>query len=131
MKPNLMRKKRKKGFGLMALVITSTFFAAFGQYFIKKGLNQASIASLSDLLSLLNFSFIFGFGLYGVGAVMLIMALREGKLSLVYPIISLGFIWVALLGSYLLKETLSLANWLGIMVIIGGASFVGLGDKHG
>lgn len=131
MKPNLMQKKGKKRFGLIALVIISTFFAAFGQYFIKKGLNQTAITSLQDLMGLLNFSFVFGFGLYGVSAVMLVIALRKGKLSVLYPIISLGFIWVALLGLYLLKETLSFANWLGIIVIIGGASLVGMGEGHG
>jgi drug/metabolite transporter (DMT)-like permease len=121
--------KKKNWAYPIILVIISTFFAAFGQYFIKKGLNQISIFSLPALLG--NFSLIFGFFLYGIGAILVVTALRKGKLSVLYPLISLGFIWLALLAAFFLGEILSLANWLGIAIIILGITFVGIGGQNG
>jgi drug/metabolite transporter (DMT)-like permease len=121
--------KKKNWAYAIILVIVSTFFAAFGQYFIKKGLNQISIFSLLALLG--NFSLILGFFLYGIGAILVVTALRKGKLSVLYPLISLGFVWLALLAAFFLGEILSLANWLGIAIIILGITFVGMGGQSG
>jgi drug/metabolite transporter (DMT)-like permease len=110
------------------LIVICTFFAAAGQYFIKVGMNQMALPI--TLMGLINFSLIFGFFLYAIGAVLMIIALRAGSLSVLYPIISLGFIWVALIGVNLLGETLTAINWVGIASIIFGCSFIGLSERY-
>jgi uncharacterized membrane protein len=109
------------------LVIICTLFTASGQYFIKKGLSNAG--AKTSLLAYINMTMIGGLILYGLGALLLIWALRKGSLSVLYPLISLGFIWAALLGLSFLGETVSLLNWIGIVGIIMGVSIIGGSDK--
>ena len=45
-----------------------------------------------------------GYTLYGINTLMLVLALREGELSMLYPIIALTYVWVTLLSYLLLKE---------------------------
>jgi len=110
------------------LIIICTFVTAAGQYFIKRGMNELVLPL--TLAGLINLSIIFGFFLYGIGAVLMIIALRSGSLSVLYPLISLGFIWVAFISTRLLGEILSLTNWIGIVSIIIGCSFIGLSEKY-
>lgn len=105
-------------------VILCTFFTATGQYCIKMGLKN-----VTSILGLINSYMIVGLSLYFVGAILLIIALSKGSLSVLYPIISLGFIWVSLLGIYFLSESLSVLNWLGIACIIIGITFIGFSER--
>lgn len=108
----------------MLTVAACTLFTASGQYYIKLGLNKAT-----SLLGLINFYIALGFLFYFISAVMLIIALRKGSLSVLYPIISLGFVWVALLGTILLGEVLTFVNWIGIASIMIGITFIGFSEE--
>jgi uncharacterized membrane protein len=126
------------------LALLSTLFAAFGQLFFKLGaelnikaildtiLNQNLILTLSTLYSnpilKLGTILFLGFVLYGFGAILLILALRKGELSVIYPIFAANYIWVAILSSYFLSEFISISNWLGIATIVLGISFIGYGS---
>ena len=63
-----------------------------------------------------------GYSLYGVNTLMLVLALKDGELSVLYPIIALTFVWVTLLSYGLLHEE---PNWLkniGIATIVTGVA---------
>jgi transporter family protein len=53
-------------------------------------------------------------------------ALKLGPAAQVAPIDKLSVVMVALFGVFLLGESLSLKNWLGVMMIAGGAALVAL-----
>ena len=110
----------------IALVATCTILTSFGQYFIKQGADR-----ISSILSIINLPLFIGLSLYGVGAILLIIALKYGHLSVLYPVIALGFIWVALLGTFLLQETLHTPNWIGIGAIVIGVACIGIGGNNG
>ena len=44
-----------------------------------------------------------GYFLYGLGAVLFTLALRDGELSVLYPVISLTYVWVAILSVPILE----------------------------
>ena len=123
-KINLSKKPGKTPLWAILLVVMSTLLNAVGQYFLKKG-----ITNVTNLMQLINPYLIVGFGLYGISAVVLILALKHGSLSVLYPVIAVGFIWVALMGRSLLHEQITILNWVGIGVIIIGVSIIGRGDK--
>ena len=54
-----------------------------------------------------------GYCLYGLGAVLFTIALRDGELSVLYPVISLTYVWVAILSVPILHEKLSISHWKG------------------
>ena len=69
-----------------------------------------------------------GVALYGVGTVLFIPALRGGDLSVLYPFVSLNYIWVSLLSVRFLGEKMNRLKWLGVALIILGVSFIGIGS---
>jgi multidrug transporter EmrE-like cation transporter len=123
-KNNLGGKSGKTPLWAILLVVMSTFLNSVGQYFLKKG-----VTNVTSLMQLINPDLIVGFGLYGISAVVLILTLKHGSLSVLYPVIAVGFIWVALMGSFLLHEQITILNWAGIGIIILGVSIIGGGDK--
>ncbi len=109
------------------LVVICTFITASAQLFYKFGVNTFG----SDIYSVIfNLNIWIGLCLYGVGAVMLVAALKYGELSILYPIIALGFVWVNLLSLRFLGESIGLIQWAGIVFIMFGVSFIGFGSRH-
>ncbi len=76
-----------------------------------------------------NVPLILGYALYGINTVMLILALREGELSLLYPIIALTYVWVTLLSYGLLHEKPNLLRNIGITTIVIGVAVLGRGGR--
>jgi uncharacterized membrane protein len=74
--------------------------------------------SLSTLLS--NYWLMAGLAFYGLATVGYTVMLRFGRLSALYSLIGLSYIWVGLLSWYFLKERVVLLNWLGFGLILFG-----------
>jgi len=45
-----------------------------------------------------------GYSLYGLSTILLVLALRDGELSILYPVISLTYVWVTVLSFAFLKS---------------------------
>lgn len=108
------------------LVLLCTLFTSAGQLFLKLG----SKTALLDFSLLTNYYLVGGIALYLTSFLMLMIALRGGELSVLYPFIATSFIWVSFLSIHFLGEAMNSWKWLGIVVIIIGVSFVGIGNKH-
>jgi drug/metabolite transporter (DMT)-like permease len=76
-----------------------------------------------------NVPLIAGIACYGLFTIAMVLALREGELSLLYPIIALSYVWVTLLTYWLLKETPNAYKNLGILTIVIGVAILGRGGK--
>ena len=61
-----------------------------------------------------------GFVLYGLGALLMVMAYRYGKLSVLQPILSLNYVLSLILAALALNETISIWKCLGIVAVITG-----------
>ena len=66
--------------------------------------------------------------LYELATIVFIPALRGGELSVLYPFISLSYVWVSLLSIKILKEKMNSFKWMGVALIIIGVSFIGFGS---
>ena len=71
-----------------------------------------------------NYRFIAGMGLYGLSAVLFVIALKHGNLSVLYPVIATSYIWVTLISFKFLHEPASIPKWLGIALILGGVMLI-------
>ena len=56
----------------------------------------------------------------GGTALLLILALRDGQLSVLYPIISMSYVWVNLLSMYFFHDQINLWKAAGIAFVISG-----------
>ena len=119
-----VKQKRRSLF----LVIAFTVLAAAAQVLIKLGTNLLK-PSLSVTGVLTDFPLLGGLALYGLGAAMMVVALRHGELSLLYPLISLSYVWVAILSVVIFGETMNPYKIAGICVIIAGVAVMGSGAR--
>jgi drug/metabolite transporter (DMT)-like permease len=94
-----------------------TFFLAAAQVLLKIGRATG--------MPLLNWYVIIGMALYVIFGLIITFALKHGELSVVYPVISLGFIWVTLASYFWLHETLALQHVAGTLCIVAGISIIG------
>jgi len=112
----------------IALVSFCTLFGAVAQILIKHGAN--GLASGSPLAMISNLPLMVGYSLYGVSTVLLILALRDGELSILYPVISLTYVWVTLLSLLFFKERVNAWKLVGVAVIVAGVAMLGKGNKQ-
>jgi len=107
------------------LAIICSLFVGTAQIALKKGANNLSF-NITSLIT--NHYLIIGLALYTLGMILLLLALKEGKLNTTYPFIALSYIWVNIMAYFLLGEQLNELNWVGIAAIIGGISLIGVGS---
>jgi uncharacterized membrane protein len=98
-------------------VVLSSMLGALGSLMFKYGSKNISLR-LSGLIT--NYYLILGLMSAGIGAVLFIAALRFGDLSIMYPIISLQYVWISLLSIRFLNEKMNSMKWLGIILIMVG-----------
>jgi drug/metabolite transporter (DMT)-like permease len=106
-------KKNKIGIVLILLASMST---ASGQMFWKLSGGQW------------NRYLILGFLFYGVGAVLMTVAFRFGSLSVLHPLLSVGYVFALLLGITFLNEQITAMQAIAVVLIIAGAVLIGGGD---
>ena len=109
------------------LVFLCTVFGAAAQVLIKAGAN--TLTSNNPLAMLHNANLLVGYCLYGLNTVLLTLALKDGELSILYPVISLTFIWVMFLSLVFFKESISVPKILGVLVIVAGVAVLGKGGR--
>ena len=116
------------------MVLGCTVFAATAQVLLKFGANHPMPAmNLSDtatwmpfLIALFgNYPLLLGYCCHSGNALLLILALREGQLSMLYPIIALTYVWVNLLSMYFFHEHMNVWKAAGILLVIGGVTLLG------
>ena len=124
----LFMRTEGKRLGLaIPLVLLCSVFASLGQLFLKLGMDNLTSGAF-PIIS--NYELILGCFFYAVGAVLMIFALAHGDLSIIYPFISLSFIWVSLLSVFFLGEAVLLIQWIGMILIISGVTFIGVGSEN-
>lgn len=106
---------------VILLVLLTAFLAAVGQLLFKWGAASVSFNLWSWIL---NWQLIVGLGLHGVGFILLVVALKYGNLSILYPILATSYIWVAILSVQFLDEPFSIVQWVGVALIVGGISLI-------
>lgn len=108
-------QKNKKG---ILLMLISSICVCVGQLLWKMSVEEGVIVLLV------------GFCLYGIGALVMILAYRFGKLSVLQPIMSLNYVLSIVLAVVVLKEEITILKSIGVIVIISGVSLIAGGDTE-
>ena len=122
MQPNPAASRRRS----ILLVFSCTILGAAAQILMKVGMTHFA-PNLAAILT--NVPLIAGYVLYGINTLMLVLALRDGELSTLYPIIALTYVWVTLLSYLLLSERPNFFKNLGIATIVAGVAVLGRGGR--
>ena len=107
-------KENKKG---IFLIILSSICVCIGQLFWKLGANGSYMY------------IIFGFCLYGTGALLMLISYKYGSLSVLQPMLSLNYVITIFLSYFVLNEQITINKLIGIFIIIFGVILIGRGDR--
>jgi drug/metabolite transporter (DMT)-like permease len=107
-------------------VILGTFVGSFGAVFLKIGAGHLS-RNLKSLLT--NWRLALGIGLYLISSVFYVLGVRNGELSVLYPMVSLGSVWTLVWSKFLLEESLTRPKFLAVGMILAGCVLLGLGSR--
>jgi drug/metabolite transporter (DMT)-like permease len=117
----------------LMLVFCCTLFGGVAQYLFKKSTTHAAFTfangSVNWMSILTNYPLWIGLACYGVFTLLITLALRDGELSVLYPVISLTYIWVVFLSVLVLHEPLTAWKIAGVSLICLGVAFLGMGGK--
>jgi multidrug transporter EmrE-like cation transporter len=70
-----------------------------------------------------------GLSLYGLSTLLLVLALRDGELSMLYPVIALTYVWVTLLSFLIFHDRVNPFKLTGIAIIVIGVGVLGRGQR--
>ena len=120
-------------FGLLLVAVT---LGSFGQICMKSGVRGRSISTEGSIVqtfvhilqAMANPYVILGICLYVASTFVWIVVISRVRLSVAYPMISVGYVLVVILSAAILKEHV---DWrfavTGLVCIVAGVSFIGLG----
>jgi multidrug transporter EmrE-like cation transporter len=109
----------------MLLVLFASFIGSFGAVLLKMGSNK-----LKDGFSnLFNIRLAAGVGLYLLSTCFFIVALKNGELTVLYPMVSLGYVWTLLWSRLFFGEPFTRYKFIGLFLILVGVSLIGMGRE--
>ncbi|MGA2038695.1 MAG: EamA family transporter [Bryobacteraceae bacterium] len=107
----------------MLLVLFGSVVGSFGAVFLKLG-----AVRLTGIMSLLNWRLALGVALYLASSVFYAFGIRHGQLSVLFPMVAVGYIWTLLWARLFFHERFTRSKMLGLGLVLGGVVLVGLGS---
>jgi multidrug transporter EmrE-like cation transporter len=111
----------------IGLVFCCTILGAAAQVLMKVGISHLSQPGLMGYLT--NLPLLGGYCLYGLSTVLMVFALRDGELSILYPLVALTYVWVTILSVLFFHETLNVVKLCGIAIVVTGVAVLGRRSK--
>ncbi len=108
----------------MLLVFVASVVGSFGAVFLKLG----SAKLTKSIWSFLNLRLALGVALYLGSSAFYAIAIKGGQLSVLYPMVSLGYVFTMLWSYLFFNEAFTRQKFLGLGLILLGVFFVGLGS---
>ncbi|WP_232057777.1 EamA family transporter [Listeria sp. PSOL-1] len=103
----------------IVLMVCSAFCTSCGQAFWKLAENGLASPELY-----------IGFVFYGAGAILMIVAFHFGELSVLHPLLSIGYVFAIFIGAFVLGENLTTKQLIGNCLIIAGAICLGFSGRR-
>ncbi len=110
----------------MAMMFLASFIGSFGAVFLKSGADRLEWR-IRALLS--NWHLAAGVFFFGLSSYFFILGMRHGELSVLYPMVSLGYIWTLLWARIFFKEPFTKSKFGGIGLILLGLVFLAIGNR--
>ena len=113
----------------LLIVVGCTLIGAAAQVLIKFGANRLTHPGFWGAIvgMITNPPLFAGYCLYGVFTALMVYALRDGELSILFPLIALQYVWVSILSVVIFHESMSPLKAFGVVVIVAGVGVLGRG----
>ncbi len=110
------------------LVLLASLLATAAQILFKR----ASATLVWNPIGLIaNADLVAGFIIYGLVALIFVTALKDGELTILYPVLAMNYVWTSIAAPLLFPEdSLNILKVAGIVLIVAGVSAIGRGMQH-
>jgi multidrug transporter EmrE-like cation transporter len=116
---------------VLALITLDVFLNVAGQLSLKYGMSQIGNFSISlstlppvFLKAATNLNVLLGLVCYGLGFMVWLIVLAKAEVSYAYPLISLGYVFTAILARLMFGEAVSFTRMAGILVTCLGVFLI-------
>ncbi len=110
----------------IAWVFTAGFVGSFGAVLLNSG---AARLAFNIRARLTNWRLASGIAIYLLSFVFFVQGMRHGELSVLYPLVALGYLWTVLWAKLFFGEPLTWGKFIGLGMILVGISVLFLGNK--
>jgi len=107
------------------LVLFASLIGSFGAVFLKLGAAPLK----NGLRYILNWKLGAGVALFVGSSVPFVMGLRHGELSVLYPMVSLGYVWTMVWSKIFFNEPITRAKIGALAMILTGIVCIGVGGR--
>lgn len=108
----------------MLFVFVAGFIGSFGAAFLKAASSRLRLNMISLLT---NWHLMAGIVMYGLSSVFFVRGMAQGELSVLYPMVALGYMWTILWSRIFFGEPLTWGKMGGLALIFVGLAMLGLG----
>lgn len=108
------------------LVLLASFIGSFGAVFLKMG---AARLNSGGMLAVFNIKLATGAALFVGSSIPFIMGIKHGELSVLYPMVSLGYVWTLFWSRLFFGEPITRAKIGALAMILGGIVCIGVGGR--
>jgi multidrug transporter EmrE-like cation transporter len=110
-------------FSSMVWVTVGSFIGSIGAAGLKAGATGLEF----NLVSLLkNWKLAAGLGLYLVSTVFFVKGISHGEISVLFPLVSLGYVWTTLWSKLFFGESMTPMKLTGLGLILAGCALLNL-----
>ncbi len=109
----------------VALVLTASVIGSFAAVFLKLGSEKLRLGFL-HVISWQSFA---GVSLYLLSSVFFVLGVRQGELSVLYPMVSLGYVWTLFWSRIFFKEPITKEKFVALGFILFGTCLIGAGAR--
>jgi drug/metabolite transporter (DMT)-like permease len=105
------------------LVMSASLIGSFGAVYLKLGAEKLK----GGLRHILNLKLIIGIGLFLGSSVPYVMGINHGELSVLYPMVSLSYVFAMIWSKVFFGERISAGKIGAVVLILAGVVCIGIG----
>jgi multidrug transporter EmrE-like cation transporter len=107
------------------LVLLASLIGSFGAVFLKMGAEPMR----NGFRHVFNLKLACGIALFLGSSVPFVLGLRHGELSVLYPMVSLGYVWTLFWSKLFFNEPITKAKVGALAMILAGIVCIGVGGR--
>jgi drug/metabolite transporter (DMT)-like permease len=123
---------------VILILLVALVLEAVGVVFLSAGLKEigemksVSAGEIGRIIhrGVTNSKILIGVLLETIFFICLLILLKQNDVSLIWPLTSLGFVLTAFSAKFILHEQVTGTRWIGVALIVVGASLVSWSEKH-